>query len=80
MIKKNYYDFIYFKGYAVNYRKVVRTNNFIGWNNWLKTEKQYHGLIDDLKIFDRALDQTEIATEMNKKADASTFYQTIYLN
>ena len=64
----------------MNYRKVVRTNNFIGWNNWLNTDEQYHGLIDDLKIFDRALDQTEIATEMNKKADASTFYQTIYLN
>ena len=64
----------------MNYRKVVRTNNFIGWSNWLQTSQQCHGLIDDLKIFDRALDQTEIATEMNKKADASTFYQTIYLN
>ena len=60
----------------MNYRKVVRTNNFIGWNNWLNTDQQYHGLIDELKIFDRALDQTEIATEMNK-ADP---YQTIYLN
>ena len=60
----------------MNYRKVVRTKNFIGWNSWLISDKQYHGLIDDLKVFDRALDQTEIATEMNK-ADP---YQTIYLN
>ena len=60
----------------MNYRKVVRTNNFIGWSNWLNPKKPYHGLIDDLKIFNRALDQTEIATEMNK-ADP---YQTIYLN
>ena len=58
----------------MNYRKVVRTNNFIGGNNWQM--QQYDGLIDDLKIFDRALGQTEIATEMNK-ADP---YQAIYLN
>ena len=77
MIKKNYYDFIHFKGYAVNYRKVVRTNNFIGWNNNLGPDKKYHGLIDDLKVFDRALEQTEIATEM-KKLDET--YQIIILN
>ncbi len=54
---------IYFKGNG-HYKKVVRTNCYIGKANH-PDRPLLDAHLDDLKIFSRALDQTEIQKEMN---------------
>ena len=45
---------------------VIRNSNYIGGSNWGYTGKSgLNGKIDDLKIFNRSLNQTEINKEMN---------------
>ena len=48
---------------GIAYRKIERTSNFIGGDNW---GNRIHAVIDDLKIFNRGLDQSDIQSEMQK--------------
>ena len=45
---------------------VLRNSNYIGAHNWAQgSSNNLNGTIDDLKIFNRSLNQTEINKEMN---------------
>ena len=49
-------------GFLIN--SVLRTTNYLGHSNWV--EPNINATFDELKIFNRPLSVTEIATEMNK--------------
>jgi hypothetical protein len=72
------YYFIYIDGYLTTapgssapftsfcFANVVRSSNFIGRSNWfVNGDEDADADLDDLKIFNRALSQQEIQSEMN---------------
>jgi hypothetical protein len=46
-------------------RNVIRVNNYIGRSDMYPLEKDAHCVMSDLKIFNRALDPSEIILLMN---------------
>ena len=50
--------------------KVTRTLNYIGKSNWNR-DRQVSQKLDDLKIFNRALDEKEILIEMNSSVNSN---------
>ena len=46
-------------------KSVTRLNNYIGKSNW-KNDQNADGKVDELKIFNRALNEREILNEMNE--------------
>ena len=44
---------------------VIRTSNFVGRSNWFPNDPDLNADLDELKIFNRALTQQEVANEMN---------------
>ena len=51
------------KGFSNSYRKIERPSNYIGKSHW---GEQLHAELDDLKLFSKGLNPTEIDYEMNK--------------
>ena len=49
-------------GYLMNY--ALRTTNYIGRSNW--GDSDLNAVLDEVKIFNRPLSMSEIATEMKK--------------
>ena len=48
----------------MTYNNIERTRCFVGKSNW-DGDPYLNGCVDELKIFDQALNQKDIITEMN---------------
>ncbi len=46
-------------------KNVIRTQNYIGRSNWSTIDEYYQGQMDDVRIFNRVLSQSEIIAGMN---------------
>jgi hypothetical protein len=51
---------------GIKFRNIIRTKNYIGGNSYYPANPYLNGTIDELKIFNRPLGQSEILDEMNK--------------
>lgn len=46
-------------------KNIIRTKNYIGRSNWSTVDEYYQGQMDDIRIFNRVLSQSEIIAGMN---------------
>jgi len=57
-------------------RNIVRNSNFIAHSNWPQNDPNLYGKIDDLRIYNRALNEAEIA-ELYKMGESLTPVTTV---